>query len=114
LRLKALRNEAIDAVREYYGEEFSPRIEELKRKLTNGEALSSEESDILYPLINDTEFIGRLFKSQRLQQILNNKESAVDGQGILSRIWEFVKSIFDGLGFNIKDNSVLAYALTDV
>ena len=40
--------------------------------------LTSLEYNTIYPVINDVEFVGRLFKSKELQEILNETQSNED------------------------------------
>ena len=112
LRLKGLRKQAEDAVRKHLGGAADIKFNTVRKKIAEKIAMNREELDLIYPVINDEEFIGRLFRSTKLQSILN--ETTVKGdKSILTKIFDFIKSLFDSLGINVKDDSVLAYAITD-
>lgn len=114
LRLKGLFIEAIDTVKNHLGENADAMFTKVKDKVNKGEALTNKEYNLIYPLINVDEFVGRLFKSKELQELLNNQESNIKGKSILDSIWSFVKDLLQGLGIDIKKDSVLDYAITDI
>lgn len=114
LRLKGLRQEAIEAVKEYLGPGADIKIGTTVRKLKEGIALNSVEANIIYPILNDEEFIGRLFKSKELQEILNSKKSNIKGKSILEKLWDYVREVLSKVGINIEKGSILDYALTDI
>ena len=113
LKVKALREEAEAKVREHLGKSADIRINAVKRKLETGAALTIDEYDIIYPIINAEEFVGRLFKSKRLQKILNNSSEVLDEKGFLAKILDFIRSIFVSNNIDIQKGSTLEYALAN-
>lgn len=122
-RLKALKNEAERGVLAYLNKKFNGKGQEMintvKDKISNkqsplyGEALTQFEADIIYPIINETEFVGRLFKSKKIQEILNNTPSSIKGKSILDNVWDFIINTLKEVGININKDSALEYALKD-
>lgn len=115
LRLKGLRDLSINKMRNYYKEQslgdLDNDLADVVTKLQEGNTLTTYESEVLYPLINDTEFIGRLFKSQQLQNILNNTKGK---ESILDKIYDFIIETLNSLGLDIKKGSALEYAFKDI
>lgn len=110
LRLKGLRKLAINELRNK-DKNLDDKLADLINKLQNGQSISEYESNVLYPLINDTEFIGRLFKSKELQEILNN--ASIEETSILNKIYDFIIKALNSLGLNINQGSALEYAIVD-
>jgi len=119
LQLKALRKEAINAVEAMFkannpDASFKVAAEAIRKKIQEGKALSALEEDIIYPLMNDEEFIGRLFKSKELQKILNQTKSQNGTISIWDRFKNWIRDILNGLGFDIQKGSVLDYSLSNI
>jgi len=117
LRLKGLLNVAQEAVKEHLASlnldpemEFAKVIYAMKR----GEALTPFQGNVIYPVINEAEFIGRLFKSKKLQELLNNKEGNLDDKSLLAKVWDYVIEILNSVGLDIKKGSALEYAVKDI
>jgi len=118
-RLKGFRSKAKEAVIAYLKKEnpdmsdfeIEGKFVVLDSKIKNGRPLTSEEANILYPLYNDEEFVGRLFKSKKLQEILNDVE--VEDKSLWDSIKDFIKDILNSLGMNIKKGSLLEYSMLE-
>ena len=116
LRLKGLLSQTEKAVKLYYkskGEDWQEKFIKVQEKVNNLEALTEEEADLIYPLINLEEFVGRVFKSKRLQQIMNEVE-ADKGISLWEKFKNFIGQILSAIGIDIKKGNVLDYALTDI
>lgn len=116
-RLKGLRDMAETLVMEYLLEQgIDPgnAFADVIIKLEEGRALTKLESDLIYPVINDTEFIGRLFKSKKLQELLNEVSGEVQNGSLLDRILNFIIDTLNSLGLDIKKGSALEYGIKDV
>lgn len=117
-RLKSLLNTAQREVINYLNTELKvdgqAAVDTVITKLANREALTEFEADIIYPVINEAEFVGRLFKSKKLQELLNNAPSSIKGKSILDTIVDFIREALNSLGLVINKDSALDYALSDI
>ena len=117
-RLKGLRNVAEVAVKKHItslGNDANTAFAEVSRKVENGIPLTVFEDTIIYPLINETEFVGRLFKSKKLQEILNDIPSTqTSGKTVLDDIFDFIIKALNAVGLNINRGSALEYSIKDI
>ncbi len=117
-RLKGLRNVAEVAVKKHItslGNDANTAFAEVSRKIENGIPLTAFEDTIIYPLINETEFVGRLFKSKKLQEILNDIPSTqTSGKTVLDDIFDFIIKALNAVGLNINRGSALEYSIKDI
>jgi len=112
-RLVGFKNKAIQLVKKQLGDTADTQFEAVRTKLANGESLTSKEANLIYPLLNEVEFVGRLFKSKELQELLNNKVSD-KGTNILQDFFNFIRELLNKAGLNIKKDSALEYAMVDI
>jgi hypothetical protein len=113
-RLKGLRLKAVEAVRSKLGEGADIKIATTIRKVKEGIPLNNVEETLIYPILNDVEFVGRLFKSKELQELLNEIPSDVEGKSVLERMWDLVVDLLNSIGIDIKKGSALEYATIDI
>jgi len=116
LRLKAVQKEAFAEVKKVYeakGLDADKMLLDMSNKVKNGQPLTEDERQIFYPFYDIDEFAGNLFKSKKLQEILNIKETNQD-RTIIERILDTIVDMFNSIGFDIKRGSLLEYALTDI
>jgi len=110
-RLNGLRSLAISAIKKKYGEEaWRDAVQNIEAR----NPLSNFEYNVVYPLINDVEFVGRLFKSKELQDILNETPSNEDGKSVLEKFWDTIVELLESIGLDIKKGSALEYAMVDI
>jgi len=112
-RLKGFRSIAIQTVKNYLGDTADAQFAEVERKMAERLPLTQTEADLIYPVMNDMEFVGRLFKSKKLQELLNEIQSDTKGESIWDKIKQFITELLNSMGLDIKEGSVLQYALTD-
>jgi uncharacterized protein (DUF433 family) len=116
-RLKGLRNVAEVAVMDYIrrqGNDPNDMFADVVLKLEQGRPLSQFEANVIYPVLNDTEFIGRLFKSKKLQELLNDIPSDVEGKSLLDKVLDFIIDALNAVGLNITKGSALEYGIKDI
>ena len=114
LRLKGLTSLAKEAVKASLGSTADAQFAELERKLSKGVALTAKESNLLYPVNDPVEFVGRLFKSKKLQQLLNDTPTDVKGVSMLDKVLDFLVNALKSVGIDIKKGNALDYAFRDI
>ena len=92
--------------------DFNKELEIVKEKIKNGKGITTEESELIYPFTDLFEFTGRLFKSEKIINII--KDKTIENKNILNKLYDFIFNLLESLGLNLKNNSLLTASIVEI